>query len=109
MTTDKYEWSLEAYENHGNLWLKWSTNSPFRDQQGQIYVYKGDSFPENPANTDLAKWNWDTNGNNWDTGLSWGTGWHCARGAQAPVNGPYVSFCRVVTNSSMGPNVAKSA
>ena len=109
MAEASFKWELEAYENHGNLHLRWKTNSTFRAQQGQIRVYKGDSFPNDPV-ADSAEWSWDDQnggGSGWDTRLKWGTGWHCAYIAQASPNGPYVYFLRLITNKDMGPNVAK--
>lgn len=38
-----FQWTLTAYEEQGNLWLKWSTTAPFRAQQGQISVYNSSS------------------------------------------------------------------
>jgi hypothetical protein len=105
---DAFEWSLQAFERQGRLWLKWYSNSPFRDQEGQLFVYNGQGFPSAPANRDLAAWRWDSPDGEWDTGLIWGTGWHCARGAQSPYNSQYVSFCRVITDATMGPDVAKT-
>ncbi len=109
MAEVSFKWELEAYESRGNLHLRWNTNSPFRAQQGQIRVYKGNSFPSNPE-ADTAKWSWDDQnggGSGWDTGLNWGKGWHCAYIAQSSPNGPNVSFLRLVTDESMGPNVTK--
>ncbi|MBF03804.1 MAG: hypothetical protein CMP76_10960 [Flavobacterium sp.] len=104
--TAQFEWKLEAYQKQGNLWLRWSTNAPFRAQQGRIYVYKG-GFPANPTDND-KKWTWDTDHNHdWDTGLVWGTGWNCAYIAEAPKNGPYVYFMKLTTDAKMGPDVAK--
>lgn len=106
MANASFEWNLEAYQNQGNLWLRWSTNSPFRAQQGQIHVYSGQSFPSNPQD-DTKKWSWDNENNqNWNTGLPWGTGWHCSYIAEASPNGPYVYFIQLVTDSSMGPDVS---
>ena len=106
--TNEYSWELEAYENQGNLWLRSSTNSPFRAQQGQLHVYKDDDFPSDPQD-DTKAWIWDTDkrASNWDTGLSWGTGWHCAWIAEKPSNGPYTYAVKLITNASMGPDVAK--
>jgi hypothetical protein len=107
MAEGTFTWHVEAYEKKGNLWLKWGTNSPFRAQQGQIRVYKGDTFPENPEH-DTEEWAWDNDKKqDWDTGLRWGIGWHCAYIAQSSPNGPYVRFISFVTSKSMGPDVAK--
>lgn len=105
--TNQYEWTLEAYENQGKLWLRWSTNAPFRAQQGQIHVYSGNTFPSDPQD-DPEKWLWDTDSKNpWNTGLTWGTGWHCAWIAEEPSNGPYTYVTRLITDSSMGPDIAR--
>ena len=107
MAEATFTWELEAYQHQGNLCLKWKTNSPFRAQQGQIRVYKGDTFPANPEH-DTEKWSWDNeNKQNWNTGLRWGTGWHCAYIAQSSPNGPYVRFISLVTSKEMGPDVSK--
>lgn len=105
MSQSTFSWNLEAYESQGNLWLKWSTNAPFRAQQGQIHVYKG-GFPSDPTK-DTAAWAWDDKGN-WNTGLVWGTGWNCAYIAEAAPNGPYVYFIQLTTTNEMGPDVLKS-
>ncbi|MBX9268520.1 hypothetical protein [Chromobacterium violaceum] len=36
--TKSYAWTLTAFQQHGNLWLRWSSTAPFRAQQGQIHV-----------------------------------------------------------------------
>ena len=102
-----FEWWLKAYEKQGNLWLEWGTNSPFRAQQGQIHVYKGD-FPSNPEK-DTKKWTWDNeNTGGWDTGLRWGTDWNCAYIAQKSPNGPYTFFIKLTTDHTMGPDVRRA-
>lgn len=107
MASATYIWDLEAYEQQGRLWLKWSTNAPFRAQQGQIHVYKGTGYPSDPTK-DTEKWSWDNeNTGGWNTGLAWGTGWKCAYIAEASPNGPYVYMIRLTTSSDMGPDVAK--
>jgi hypothetical protein len=107
MASATYMWDLEAFEQQGRLWLKWSTNAPFRAQQGQIHVYKASSFPSDPTK-DTEKWSWDNeNKPSWDTGLPWGTNWYCAYIAEASPNGPYVYMIKLVTNNTMGPDVAK--
>jgi hypothetical protein len=93
-----YEWTLTAYEDFGNLWLQWDTNAPFRAQQDQIVVYKG-FWPTDPATNSVAL-TWSDPGSNtkgWDTGLRYGSGWHCARIAQSPPNGKYVYFVKLIT------------
>ena len=103
----QFNWSLEAYEEHGNLHLKWNTTAPFRAQQGWVCVYSKEEFPVNP-NDNKKKWSWDNeNKPAWDTGLPWGTGWYCAYIAEASPNGPYVYFMKLITTKDMGPNVAK--
>ena len=95
----QYTWTLTAYQQQGNLWLKWSTNAPFRAQQGQISVYKGSSFPSNPQD-DRKTWSWDNEhggGSGWDTGQVWGSGWYVSWIAEASPNGPYKYAVKVVT------------
>ena len=97
--TAQYQWVLEAYQQQGTLWLKWSTTAPFRAQQGQISVYQGEFFPSNPQDN-RSKWSWDNEnggGSGWNTGLPWGTGWHMAWIAQRSPNGPYTYVVHLVT------------
>ena len=91
-----FTWHLKAYEKQGNLWLEWSTNAPFRAQQDKIEVYSN-GWPSNPDSNSKA-WTWaDKDKSPWDTGLRWGSGWYCARIAQAPKNGPYVFVEQIIT------------
>jgi len=77
-STVNFTFKLEAFERRGNLWLKWSSDTPWRAQQGQIHVYNGNQFPNNPQD-DTREWRWDDiEGREWDTGLNFGDGWHCA-------------------------------
>jgi len=97
----QYVWTLTAYQQQGNLWLRWSTQAPFRAQQGQISLYKGTSFPSNPQD-DRKKWSWDNEnggGTGWNTGETWGSGWYAAWIAQASPNGPYKYVVQVVTKA----------
>jgi hypothetical protein len=97
MAEATFTWQLEAFEQQGNLWLKWSTNAPFRAQQGQIHVYDNERFPSNPQD-ETKKWTWDNHDNTpWDTGLEWGSGWYCAYIAEAAPNGPYKYLIQLVT------------
>lgn len=106
MASSTFTWNLEAYESKGNLCLKWSTNAPFRAQQGQIHVYSGNGFPSDPTK-DTKKWSWDNENNrDWNTGLPWGTGWHIAYIAERSPNGPYTYFIQMITTGTMGPDVA---
>jgi hypothetical protein len=108
MDTDEatFSWKLGAYEYHGNLWLSWVTQAPFRAQQGQIRVYN-DGFPNNPQD-DSATWTWDNdNAGGWDTGLRWGIGWNCAWIAERSPNGPYDYVVKLTTDATMGPDVAR--
>ena len=106
MASANFTWNLEAFEQKGNLWLKWSQTAPFRAQQGQIHVYKN-GFPSDPTK-DTAAWSWDNEHQpSWDTGLRWGTDWHCAYIAEASPNGPYRYFIQLITTNTMGPDVAK--
>lgn len=99
MQSGTYKWSLSAFQRQGNLWLAWNTDAPFRAQQGQIHVYKGQSFPQNPTDNSAA-WNWDTSNSPWDTGLRYGSDWYCAYIAQSPPNGPYVYMIQLTTKDS---------
>ncbi len=104
---NSYNWTLEAFEKQGNLFLKWSQDAPFRAQQGKIYVFSGDSF-----SGPIAAWQWDFRGDSqsfspWDSGLRWGTGWYCAYVAEAPSNGSYTPLVEIITDSTMGPDIAK--
>jgi hypothetical protein len=83
-----YEWSLKLYEHQGRCFVAWSSNSPFRAQQGQIALYSN-SFPSTPTDRIVASV-WDNDPNPWDTGKIWGSGWCAAHLAQASPNGPYV-------------------
>lgn len=107
MASANFTWTLEAFEQQGNLWLKWSQTAPFRAQQGQIHVYSGDHFPSDPTKETKA-WSWDNEHKpSWDTGLKWGTGWHCAYIAEASPNGPYKYFIQLITTATQGPDIAK--
>ncbi|MFA8434298.1 MAG: hypothetical protein ACEPOZ_07255 [Marinifilaceae bacterium] len=102
-----FQWNLEAYEKQGNLWLRWNTDAPFRAQQGQIHVYSTDYFPSEPTDK-TERWSWDNENNyDWDTGLRWGTDWHCAYIAQRSPNGPYAYLIQLITTNCMGPNVSR--
>ncbi|AOZ49290.1 hypothetical protein [Chromobacterium vaccinii] len=95
--TKSYAWTLTAFQQHGNLWLRWSSTAPFRAQQGQIHVYDGTSFPSNPQDK-TKKWTWDDAQNTpWDSGLPWGSNWYCAYIAERPPNGPYAYVVQVIT------------
>ncbi|MFY9826922.1 MAG: hypothetical protein WAM82_36550 [Thermoanaerobaculia bacterium] len=93
--TETYTWTVELFERQGKCWLGWSTNAPFRAQQGQIRFY-ADSFPSNPEERIVA-WTWDddvTWPNPFNTGKPWGSGWCAAWVAQKKPNGPYVYFVK---------------
>lgn len=98
MAQNTYEWTLEPFQQQGNLWLRRSTNAPFRAQQGQISVYNGTSFPSNPE-ADRRAWQWDdvNQPDPWNTGLPWGTNWYCAWIAEKSPNGPYTYVVQVIT------------
>jgi hypothetical protein len=103
MSKNCYCWTLTAMQKHGHLWLKWSTDAPFRAQQGQIHVYNGTSWPSNPKD-DTKAWSWDNEHKpEWDTGLPWGSDWYCAWIAEASPNGPYVYVTRLVTTGKSNP------
>lgn len=107
MSKESFDWKLEAFEQKGNLWLRWSTNAPFQAKNGKIRIYSGITFPSNP-NSDNKKTLSDKDKNGtWDTGLLWGTGWHCAWTAQQPDGKTTSYIVQVVTDNTMGPNVLK--
>jgi hypothetical protein len=81
-----YKWELTLYEERGTCWLRWSTNSPFRAQQGRVCLYPG-SFPADP--TQAQAWTWDNENNPFNTGKPWGAGWCAGYIAQRSPNGPY--------------------
>jgi hypothetical protein len=108
MATASYSWTLTAKQQHGNLWLQWSTDAPFRAQQGQISVYSGTAFPSNPQD-DRKAWSWDdANKSPWDTGLPWGSDWYCAWIAQASPNGPYKYVVTLITTGASQPDSTTS-
>ncbi len=93
--TETYQWTVELKETHGNCFIGWKTDAPFRAQQSKICLYK-DSFPPNPDDRVVA-WTWaDPNfPNPFDTGQPWGSGWCAALTAQKNPNGPYVYAVKV--------------
>ena len=110
MAKQSYSWTLSAYQQHGNLWLKWSTDAPFRAQQGQISVYKSTSFPDNPQDNRKAS-SWDNEnggGSGWDSGLPWGSDWYCAWIAEKSPNGPYTYVVQFVTTGGSDPKSTSS-
>jgi len=107
MSAESYDWKLVASEKQGNLWLTWSTNAPFQAKNGEIRVYKGDSFPTKPGDDNKKNTSDKNHDGNWDTGLKWGTGWHCAWTADNP-DGKKVYIVQVITDGTMGSNVLKS-
>ncbi|MEM6719760.1 MAG: hypothetical protein AAF611_10615 [Bacteroidota bacterium] len=91
-----YEWSMETYERQGNLFIEWSTNAPFRAQQDRIVVFEN-GFPRNAGDSSRA-WTWaDSKNSPWNSGLTYGANWYCARIAQAEPNGPYVYVEQIIT------------
>jgi hypothetical protein len=97
--SQSYSWTLTAYQEQGTLWLKWHTSSPFRAQQGQIAVYKNKVFPSDPQH-DRKEWSWDNEhggGSGWNTGLPYGSDWHCAWIAEKSPNGPYTYVVKLIT------------
>jgi hypothetical protein len=106
MATAQYTWNLVAYEQQGKLWLEWSTTAPFRAQQGQIMVYKGTSFPQNPQDG-VETWTWDDSQSPWNTEQAWGNDWYCAYIAQASPNGPYVYNVKLITTGASKPEVKR--
>lgn len=106
MSSNQYTWTLTAYQQQGHLWLKWSTNAPFRAQQGRITVYSGTNFPGDPT-TNVKEWSWDNEhggGSGWDTGLPWGSNWYCAWIAERSPNGPYTYVTTLVTTGASDPS-----
>lgn len=71
---------LEAYNEQGELHLKWNENSEFRLQDGQVVIYQeGKGFPP-VADRDVRTWKFDdVHENPWSTGLTYGPGYYCAR------------------------------
>ncbi len=111
--TSEYMWRLEAYEQHGKLWLKYYSDAPFNLQRGQLKVYKDDNFPKNPQDPrEIAASLWAHGTNPVNTSLDWGTGWYCAWVAESPKIGggdpTNIYVVQLVTDSSMGPDVAKT-
>lgn len=105
MAASTFQWALRAFQQHGNLWIEWSTTAPFRAQQGQISVYKGTTFPPNPQN-DRVAWSWDNEHKPlWDTGQRWGSDWCIAWIAQASPNGPYVYVTSLITAGMSNPSL----
>lgn len=84
-----YTWNLKLYEYQGLCYIDWTTNSPFRAQQGQVGLYSG-APPSNPQQ--FVVWSWDdiNQPNPFNTGKPWGAGWSAGWIAQASPNGPYV-------------------
>lgn len=103
MATGTFTWTLSAFEQQGKLCLDWGTNAPFRAQQGQVIVYNGTSFPENPQEN-VNQWAWDNNPHPWNTGLTWGSDWYCAYIAQESPNGPYTYFVTLITTGGSNPD-----
>jgi hypothetical protein len=94
--SNEYTWTLSSFEKQGKLWLEWSTDAPFRAQQDQIHVY-ADGFPDKLDIPEKA-WTWaDQQHSPWNTGLTAGSDWYCARIAQAAPNGPYVIVNKLIT------------
>jgi LmbE family N-acetylglucosaminyl deacetylase len=89
-----YKWTLELYGSPDHrAMIKWSTDAPFRAQQGKVCLYDG-KFPANPEDNVVA-WAWDDKDKNpFNTGQRWGAGWCAAYIAQAGPNGPYVYFLK---------------
>lgn len=103
MATATYTWTLTAFQRQGDLWLQWSTDAPFRAQQGQIAVYQGTTWPPNPQDdTKATTWD-DSNNSPWNTGLRWGSDWYCAYIAQSPPNGSYVYNIQLITTGGSDP------
>lgn len=93
-----FTWYLEAYEQEGNLFLKWSTNAPFRAQEDKILVYKN-GWPSNPDSS-AETWNYaEKDRSPWNTGLRWGSNWYCARIAQSN-SGSFVYVNQIVTRKN---------
>jgi hypothetical protein len=94
--TKAFEWKFTTFERQGNLWVEWSTNAPFRAQKDKIEVYEK-GWPHNPDSNAKA-WTWaDPNKSPWNSGLTYGEGWYCARIAQSAPDGPYVYVEQIIT------------
>jgi hypothetical protein len=96
--TRTFNWTVKLFERQGRCWLAWSTDAPFRAQQGRVCLY-ANSFPSDPTNA--VSWTWDDVGqpNPFNTGQLWGSGWCAAYIAQASPNGPYVYFLQTPLTS----------
>jgi hypothetical protein len=92
-----FQWTLKLFEQRGTCWLSWSTNAPFRAQQGRVALYSG-TFPSDP--TKATAWTWDNDPNPFDTGKPWGAGWCAAYIAEASPNGPYVYLAKTAVTSA---------
>src|SRR5690349_3024955 len=81
-TQRQFQWTIKLFENQGMCWIQWSTNAPFRAQQGKVCLYAG-SFPSDPTHSVVA-WSWDSTDhpNPFNTGKPWGSGWCAAYIAQ---------------------------
>jgi hypothetical protein len=88
-----YTWRLRLFNTGGSgsqgnrCAMEWSTDAPFRAQQGRICLYEG-SFPSDP--TAAKEWTWDDAKQPFVTNQHWGPGWCAAYIAQKGSNGPYV-------------------
>lgn len=98
-TQGTFQWNVKLFEQRGLCWLQWSTNAPFRAQQGRVCLYPG-RFPSDP--TQATAWTWDdiNQPNPFNTNQPWGAGWCAAYIAAASPNGPYVYFVQTPVTSS---------
>jgi len=97
-----YTWGLRASQHHGNLYLEWSSNAPFRPEDGLITVYKNAEFPADPRD-EVKKSISDTSTQEpWDTGLPWGSDWYCAYIAKN-LKGDYAYNIQLITMGASKP------
>lgn len=93
-----YNWKLTTYEKQGNLFIEWDTSADFRAQQDRIVVFQN-GFPSDAGGSSKA-WTWANStspAGGWNTGLTYGDDWYCARIAEKAPNGGYVYVEQIIT------------
>jgi len=91
-TSAVYTWMLTLTDYAGRCCLQWSTNAPFRPQQGRICLYAR-TFPADPEAARV--WCWDNEyRHHFVTDEAWGPDWCAGWIAQTAPNGPYVYLAR---------------
>ena len=84
--TGTYKWNITIYEERGTCWIKWSSDAPFRPQQGRVCLYPG-AFPADPGQAEA--WQWDDQPSPFNTNKLWGAGWCAAWIGQQGVSQGY--------------------